>query len=78
MPEVPGHVGAVGVRRAAAEGGMMPEIRVRLELQDFRDLVQGRVVEVKTPEGTVKIILADIGFPAMAQELSKAMREAGR
>jgi len=56
----------------------MPEIRVRLELQDFRDLVQGRVVEVKTPQGTVKIILADIGFDAMAKELFKAMREAGR
>lgn len=56
----------------------MPEIRVRLELQDFRDLVAGRVVEIKTPEGTVKIILADIGFPAMAKELSNAMREAGR
>jgi len=52
----------------------MPDIRVRLEFEDFRDLVGGRVVEVKTPQGTVKIILADIGWESMMGAVEEAMR----
>lgn len=53
----------------------MPEIRVRLGLEEYKDLVRGNVVEIGTPQGTVKIILADIGWEALANELAKAVRE---
>ena len=53
----------------------MPEIRVRLGLEEYRDLVRGKVVDIRTPEGTVKIILADIGWDAMAEALAEAERD---
>ena len=55
----------------------MPEIRVRLGLEEYRDLVRGRVVDVKAPEGNVKIILADLGWDVLAEELARAEYETG-
>lgn len=54
-------------------------IRIMLSLEDFRNLVQGKVVE-KAPPGpeTVEIALSDIGFTTMAEEVLHAAAEGGR
>jgi len=50
----------------------MPETRLVLDREDFGQLVRGRAVR----RDAVAILLADIGFEAMATELHDAIRGA--
>lgn len=47
-------------------------LHVRLDEADFRALVAGGVVEIPTGDRAVRIILADIGWGAMAAALYDA------
>lgn len=64
-------------QRATAEllNGPAPEVhRLALDLQDFRALVRGE--EVLRPG--LRVILRDIGWPLMLDEINNAALEAGR
>lgn len=56
----------------------MKEIRVVLDLDDFKALVRGKIVVRKTPEGRVKIAVSDIGWVAMAEEVARAAHESAK
>lgn len=64
----------------------MAEFRVALDLQDFRRLVRGEEVQRPItvsldgliPFTGVRIILRDIGWPLMLDEIHQAAVEAGR
>lgn len=52
---------------------MSKEIYVSLDLKEFRALVRGGQVDIKTKEGTtIKMILKDIGFDAMHEVVTEA------
>jgi hypothetical protein len=50
----------------------MEEVRVSLGLDQFRELVRGRIVDAKIKGRVVKIALADIGWDAMADSINEA------
>ena len=51
-------------------------IRVRLDEQEFRDLVRGAVVKTRSSQGEeVELILADIGFARMLDLVKGAIIE---
>jgi hypothetical protein len=53
----------------------MEEIRIVLGLEDFKDLVRGKIVDKKLPDGRVKIALSDIGIATITREVVKAGHE---
>ena len=57
----------------------MNEIRIVLDQENFRTLVRGQVVEAKSPSGqVVKIVLQDIGFDVIIDEVRKAIERTPR
>lgn len=51
------------------------EIRIVLGLEDFKDLVRGKIVDKKFLECHVKIALSDIGISTITKEVVKAGHE---
>jgi hypothetical protein len=54
----------------------MKETRVVLGTEEFMRLVRG--LEVESEDGTVKIVLSDLGFEWMAEMIDEAAEEASQ
>lgn len=53
--------------------------RIKLEEQDFADLIRGKTVQLKAHTGNIiaEVALSDIGWERMYFQLERATRDAG-
>jgi hypothetical protein len=53
----------------------MTTVKIRLDEENFTELIQGKIAVLNTESAQVKIILADIGYLRMIEIINKEMKK---